>query len=117
MRNVAAMAQGDWLESLDGARAALAARDDALASADRELTAIVGSAHALAAESIRRVESAQAAIDAAADATALADRDRARLLLDRHRDLITIVTAARESAAAKTIELQRIGAQYRLGSR
>lgn len=117
MRSVAAMAQGDWLEALDGARAALAVRDDALASADRELTDVVGSAHALAAESIRRVESAQAGIDAVAGATDLAERDRARLLLDRHRDLIAVVTAARESAAAKTIELQRIGAQYRLGSR
>lgn len=114
VRSVAAMAQGDWLEGLDGARGALAAGDDALASADRELAGVLGSAYALAAESVRRIEAVAASVG---DVTALEYRDQGRILLERHRDIIAIVNAARESVAAKTVELQRIVSDYRAGSR
>ena len=106
------MAQGDWLEALNGVRAALAAGDEGLASADGELAAVVDSAYALAKDSLRRLEAVRAGIDAVAQATDLEDRERARLLLERHRDIIATVTAARASAAAKTIELQRIKQRY-----
>lgn len=102
--------------ALARAGAALAARDAALAGADRELAQVVRDAHDLARESIRRIDSVRAEIDAAVAGFRVDDsaegREFARFLLDKNRDLIAVVTAARAAAEAKTAALQQLTARY-----
>lgn len=92
------------------AAAVLAARDDALADADRMLINVVVGAHRTATESIRRIEVIQAEIDAVVAGPDA--RECGRLLIDRNRDLIDVVRAAGSAARAKTVELQRISEHY-----
>lgn len=102
--------------ALAHAAAALAARDAALADADRELAAVVRAAHALADESIRRIESVRTHLDAAVVGRRVADpvegREFARFLLDKNRELIAVVTAAAASAEAKTVALVQLIDRY-----
>lgn len=103
---------GETGEGLAAARAALAVRDRALAAADRQLVAVLGEAHRSATSSIRRIEAVQSALCELGAGSEMDTHARARLLLERNRELGDIVTAARETAVAKTTELQRISASY-----
>ena len=107
------MSKGQGQHGLDAARAELIARDGALGDADRALTGVVSAAVAQAADAIRRIEAVQAEIDSTvSDGTPLENRERARQLLHRQREVITIVTDARSDASAKIVELQRIRELY-----
>ena len=99
---------GETGEALAAARRVLAGQDEALREADRALGAVLTDAHRSAAGAIRRIEAVQSEIDALGADGELDARWRARLLLDRNRELIDIVTAARAEAAVKTMELQRL---------
>ena len=101
---------GETGASLAAARAALAAGDRSLGEADRALAGVLGDAHRLAVESIRRIETVQSEIDALDTGPEVDAHSCAHLLLDRNRELIGIITAARDDAAAKAIELQRLSA-------
>ena len=101
---------GETGEALATARTVLAARDRALGEADRALHDVLDDAYRLAADSIRRIEAVQSEIEALGPDSEVDPRSCARLLLDRNRELIGIVTAARDGAAAKAAELQRLTA-------
>ena len=107
------MSKGQRQHGLDAARAELIARDAALGDADRALTGVVSAAVGQATEAIRRIEAVQAEINSTVcDGTPLENRERARQLMHRQREVITIITGARADASAKTIELQRIKQLY-----
>ena len=108
---------GESGEALASARSALAARDGDLAAADRELSAVIAGAYATATEAIRRLEAIGAEIAAAVGGqsveTPAEGRAFARLLLDKQRELVDIVTAAKAGADAKVSALQQLSGQYR----
>jgi Domain of unknown function (DUF4226) len=103
-------------EALASARSALAARDRDLADADRELSAVVAGAYASATDAIRRLETIHAEIAAAVTehsvGTPAEGREFARFLLDKQRELVDIVSAAKADAATKVSALQQLLARY-----
>lgn len=105
-------------EALESARSVLAARDRDLADADAELAAVVSSAYATATDAIRRLEAIGAEVEAAvANHTAAAPvegREFARFLIDRQREVIDILTAARADADANAIALQELLHRYQV---
>lgn len=103
---------GETGDGLAAARAALTARDHALGEADQALAGVLGAAHRLAVESIRRIENVQSQIESLGAEPIAAAGPSARLILDRQRELIDILTAARDGAAVKSTELQRLRAAY-----
>lgn len=116
---VGAMAQaGDSVGALAAARRALAARDADLADADRALAEALTGAHAIAVESIGRIESITADIDAAATEqpkdTPAGAREVGRQLVAKNRDIAEVVSTARAAVAAKTAALQALTERYRL---
>ena len=108
---------GQTGEALASARSALAARDRDLADADRELAAVVAGAYATATDAIRRLATIRAEIAAAVSGhsvgTPAEGRWFARFLLDKQRELVDIVTAAKVDAAAKVSALQPLSYRYR----
>ncbi len=103
-------------EALDSARAALAARDRDLAEADAQLAGVISAAYTAATDAIRRIEAIQSEIDAAvaqyAGDTPAQGREVARLLLDKNRELVDLVTAVKADAQAKTAALQGLRHHY-----
>jgi hypothetical protein len=103
-------------EALASARAALAARDGDLAEADRELSAAVAGAYASATDAIWRLETIRAELAAAVSGqsveTPAEGRAFARFLLDKQRELVDIVAAAKSDAATKVTALQQLSARY-----
>ncbi|MGI9162067.1 MAG: DUF4226 domain-containing protein [Mycobacterium sp.] len=107
------MSKGQQQHGLAAARAELIARDGALGDADRALSGVVSAAVTQATDAIRRIEAVQAEIESAiCDCTPLENRERARQLLDRQRDVISIISGARANASTKAIELQHIRELY-----
>lgn len=104
-------------EALASARSALAARDRDLADADRELSAALADAHSIATDAIGRFEAIRTEIEAAVarhgEGTPAQGRELARLLLDKQRDLVDVVTAAKAEAAAKVTAVQQLVDRYR----
>ena len=104
-------------EAIASARSALADRDRDLAAADGKLSAVVAGAYATATDAIRRLEAIRAEIAAAVSGhsggTPAEGRAFARFLLDRQRELVAVVTAAKADAAAKVSDLQQLSARYR----
>lgn len=107
-------------EAFESARSLLAARDRDLAEADAELTEVVSSAHAIAMESIRRLDTVRAEIEAAVAqraATSPADgREFARFLLAKQHEISDIVIAARAEADAKAAVIKHLSARYQVPS-
>lgn len=103
---------GETGDGLTAARAALAAGDHALSDADHALAEVLEDAFQFAVTSIRRIETVQSEIDQVGLNPDLDDHTCARLLLQRHRELIDTVTAARDHATAKSVDLQRLHASY-----
>ena len=107
---------GQMGEALESARAVLAARTRDLADADAELSAVITGAHLAAVEAIRRIEAVQSEIEAAVAQhtgdTPAHGREFARFLLDKQRELVDLVTAAKSDAAAKTAALQGLLHRY-----
>ncbi|MGY4708353.1 DUF4226 domain-containing protein [Mycolicibacterium sp. CBM1] len=104
--------------ALDAARSALAARDRDLAAVDAELSSALAAAHAAATEAIRRLDAVGAEIEAAVaqrSVTAPSEGlEFARFLLDKHREIIDIVTAARAEAGAKAVALRHLQHRYQV---
>lgn len=103
-------------EALASARSALAARDRDLTDADRELSTVVAGAYATATDAIRRLETIHVEIAAAVTehgvGTPAEGREFARFLLDKQRELVDIVTAAKADAATKVSALQQLLSHY-----
>lgn len=104
--------RGETEAGLTAARVALNARDRAIEEADRALAQVLCEAHRRATDSIRRIDSVRSDIETLDPDSGIDAGVCARLILDRHRDLIDVVIAARDVAAAKTVELQRLRASY-----
>ncbi len=112
------MAQGgDSGDALAAARRLLAARDADLADADRLLAETVAGAHRIALESIGRIEAIGSEVEAAAtDQTsdsAAGAREVARRLVEKNREIASVVSAAKDAAHAKTVALKELGERYR----
>lgn len=102
---------------LASARAALAARDADLAEADLVLAEVVASAHAIATESIARIEAIAADIEAVASGPPpegpAAVHDLSRMLIGKQRAIAAAVNEARSVSEAKTVVLQDLIERYR----
>jgi hypothetical protein len=111
-----ALQEGESGTELASARAALTARDADLAEADRVLTEVVASAHAIAVESIARIEAVQADIDAVASGpppdSPAAAHDVTRLLIAKQSEIADAVNDARAAAEAKTVVLHNLIERY-----
>lgn len=109
---------GDSTDALAAARRVLAARDADLADADRALAAAVTSAHAIAVDSIGRIEAIAADIEAAVtaqpkDGPAEA-REVSRHLVAGNREIAAVVSSAKAAVDAKTVALKELNARYRV---
>lgn len=107
---------GGSADALAAARRALAAGDADLADADRALAEALAGAHAIAVESIGRLEAISAAIESAAteqshDSTAGA-REVSRQLVARNREIAEVISAARAAVDAKTVALKELIGRY-----
>ncbi|APE17428.1 hypothetical protein BOH72_21395 [Mycobacterium sp. WY10] len=111
---------GASADALESARSLLAVRDRELAEADAELAEAVSSAHAAAAEAIRKLDAIQAEIEAAVAQQAVTapveGREFARFLLAKQREISDIVVAARAESDAKVVVLQQLMGRYRVPS-
>jgi hypothetical protein len=103
--------------ALEAARRALAARDADLADADRTLAAAVAEAHAIAVESIGRIDAIKADIDAAVTdqpkGSAAGAHEFGRHLIAKSRDIAAVVAEAATQAQAKTVVLKELQERYR----
>ena len=109
--------QGHSGAALEAARRALAARDVDLADADRVLAETVADVHAIAVESIGRIDTIKAEIDAVVrdqpKSSAAGAHEFGRHLVARNRDIAAVVSEAVEVAQAKTLALKELQDRYR----
>lgn len=108
---------GDSGGALESARQVLAARDADLADADRALADAVTGAHALAVESLSRIDAISDDVEAAAtdqpkDGPAGA-RDVSRHLVAKNREVAEVVNEAKFAVQAKTVALRELTGRYR----
>jgi Domain of unknown function (DUF4226) len=110
---------GQSLAAIQARQAALAMRHGAIAEADRALAEAVADAHATTVAAIHRLDAIQTAIDAAVQRqaewavdTPLGAREFQKFLVAKQREIITIVSEARASDAAKTAVLESLRSQY-----
>lgn len=108
---------GDSPDSLQAARRALHARDDEIAAADRDLVEVLNDAHALALESIGRIEAIDAGLDDAAAQppgdSPPAARELSRHLIARNREIAAVVSEAQAAAQAKVVAIEKLTDRYR----
>jgi hypothetical protein len=112
-RSIGAIAEG---------QAALARQHGVAADADRALAEALASAHAATVESVRRLDAIAAEIDRAVANqtaigldTAVGAREFQRFLIAKQREILSVVSAARELVGAKKAELQKLAAHYTSG--
>lgn len=96
----------------------LAGKYSASAEADRTLSEVLSSAHQTMLDSIRRLDAIAAEIERAQQAklaadTPLGSREYQRFLVDKQREIATIVTNAREISHAKSLVLHDLQDRYR----
>ena len=107
---------GNSADALAAARRALAARDADLADADRALAETLAGAHAIAVESIGRLEAISAEIDSAATEqshdSAAGAREVSRQLVARNREITEVISAAKAAVDAKTVALKELTGRY-----
>ncbi|OBE93907.1 DUF4226 domain-containing protein [Mycobacterium sp. 852002-10029_SCH5224772] len=110
------------LEAAEARRSALASQHGTASEADRLLTDVLTTAHTAARESVRRLDAIAEQIDhavvqqaALAVDTPMGAREFQKFLLDKQREIATVVTRARELAHAKRAVLENLRAQYTAG--
>jgi len=108
---------GDSPDALESVRRALAARAADLADADLALAEAVAGAHAMAVESIGRIDAIGAELDAAAagapGGSPSAAHELSRTLVAKNRDIAAIVSEAKAAAHAKAAALKELTDRYR----
>ena len=118
MGTVVPMSQhGDSPDSFEAARRALAVRDAELAAADRDLAEVLTDAHALAVESIGRIDAINAELGATyirppGDSPAAA-HELSRHLVAKNRDIAAVVRDAQAAVQAKVVVIQQLTDRYR----
>ena len=110
---------GPSLDAVEARRSALASQHSTASDADRVLTEVLTSAHAATRESIRRLDAIAEQIDHAATGqavlavdTPMGAREFHRFLVDKQREIATVVADARELGHAKRAVLESLRAQY-----
>lgn len=108
---------GESPDSLESARQALAGRDADLAAADRDLADALAGAHALAVESIGRIEAISAELDAVTtnapgDSPAGA-HELGRHLVAKNRDIAAVVSETKVAVHVKAVALKELTDRYR----
>ncbi|OOK76423.1 hypothetical protein BZL30_4077 [Mycobacterium kansasii] len=110
---------GSSPDAIAARQAVLGSQYQAITEADRVLAEALASAHATMRESIRRLDAIAADIERAvsdqaelAVDTPLGAREFQRFLLDKQREITTIVAGARELDHTKSAVLARLLAQY-----
>jgi hypothetical protein len=109
-RSIGAIAEG---------QAALSRQHDAAADADRALAEALASAHAATVEGVRRLDAIAAEIDRAVANqtaigldTAMGAREFQRFLIAKQREILAVVSGARELDVAKKAVLEKLAAHY-----
>lgn len=109
--------QGNSASALEAARRALAARDADLADADRALAEAVRGAHAIAVNSIGRLDDIKAEVESAVTdqprESAAGAHEFGRHLIATNRDIAAVITEAVEAVRAKTVALKELQDRYR----
>ncbi len=110
---------GPSLEAVEARRTALASQHGIASEADRVLNEVLTSAHDAACESVRRLDSIAEQIDHAtvnqaglALDTPMGTREFRKYLMDKQREIASVVAEARELDQAKAAVLQSLRAQY-----
>ena len=110
---------GPSVGAIRARQSALARQHGTVADADRVLAELVASAHAATRESIRRLDAIADEIDRAATAradlavdTPMGARELHRFLVDKQREIASVVADARELDRAKRAALDSLRAQY-----
>ena len=103
---------------------ALSTQHAAAADADRILADALASAHAATVEGIRRLDAIAAEIDSAVTNqaafsidTAVGAREFQRFLVAKQREILAVVSEARELDGAKKAVLDRLGEHYGVSGR
>ncbi|UQX11057.1 DUF4226 domain-containing protein [Candidatus Mycobacterium methanotrophicum] len=114
---------GQSVRAIAEGQAALSRQHGAAADADCALTEAVASAHAATVEGVRRLDAIAAEIDRAVANqtaigldTAIGAREFQRFLIAKQREILAVVTAARELAAAKKAAFEKLAAQYTIST-
>ena len=110
---------GPSVEAVEARRSALASQHGIASEADRVLNEVLTSAHDAARQSVRRLDSIAEQIDHAtvnqanlALDTPMGAREFRRFLMDKQREIASVVAEARELGQAKAAVLQNLRAQY-----
>lgn len=107
---------GQTRDSLAAARGALGVRDDDIAAADAALADLLGQAHRLAVESAGRIDAVRSEIEAAVGSGVPGNPAGAaefgRFLVAKNREIIEIMSEARDAASAKAAALQELSRRY-----
>jgi Domain of unknown function (DUF4226) len=110
---------GSSIGAIGQKQAALAAQHTAAADADRVLTEALASAHAATVEGVRRLDAIAAEIDRAVTNqaalgldTAVGAREFQKFLIDKQREIVAVVSDAREFDGAKKAVLEKLREHY-----
>jgi hypothetical protein len=110
---------GPSVEAVEARRSALASQHGIASEADRVLNEVLTSAHDAARQSVRRLDSIAEQIDQAtvnqADLaldTPMGAREFRKFLMDKQREIASVVAEARELGQAKAAVLQSLRTQY-----
>ncbi|OBJ03799.1 hypothetical protein A5660_20265 [Mycobacterium alsense] len=109
--------------AIQARQSALAGQHGTAADADRALSEVLASAHAATRESITRLDAIAEEIDRVANQradlaadTPLGARELHWFLLDKQREIATVISDARELSRAKRVVLDGLRAQYAVPS-
>jgi hypothetical protein len=110
---------GPSVGAIQARQSALASQHSTASDADRVLAEVLASAHAATRESIRRLDAIAEEIDRAATDradlavdTPMGAGEFRRFLIDKQREIATVVAEARELDRAKRVVLDGLRAQY-----
>jgi Domain of unknown function (DUF4226) len=110
---------GRSIDAIGERQAALSRQHGAAADADRALAEALASAHAATVDGVRRLEAIAAQIDRAVANqtaigldTAMGAREFQRFLIAKQREILAVVSGARELADAKKAVLDKLAAHY-----
>lgn len=115
---------GPSVGAIQARQSALAGQHAIASDADRVLAEVLASAHAATRASIRRLDAIAEEIESAATEradlavdTPMGAREFRRFLVDKQREIATVVSDARELDRAKRVVLDGLCAQYAAPSR
>jgi Domain of unknown function (DUF4226) len=110
---------GRSIDAIAEGQAALSRQHDAAADADRALAEVLAGAHEATVEGVRRLDAIAAEIDRAVANqtaigldTAIGAHEFQRFLIAKQREILAVVSGARELDVAKKAVLEKLAAHY-----